>query len=154
MSNLQSDRILQSNLVQDLYDSLVNSQRMRPILLGNIQHLRDFETSHLFPIFMNHLARKCSKVKGTASSGLKAIALLILCCLRYDFNGSTVQQYTNPSINGIWRAIHTAKTHFEFVSSTSSSSLDRLFNGRTQLGFKKISCSFFQRWQTYWYYDY
>jgi hypothetical protein len=91
--------------VERLYEDLVRTSRMRPILLGNIGTLRLLEKSNNFSAFMRILVQEWKKVKGTNAGNLPLVCILIVCYDGYDFNEVSIKEYNNAFINGLWKAI-------------------------------------------------
>jgi hypothetical protein len=109
-----------SKKVNDLYAKLVDSGRMRPLTLGNIQYLVSLEQNGIFEKFISVLRRECSNLKGSRGEETVLVSLLVLCCNAYDFNEATVQVYNNGSINGFWRAIGRSRANFFMLNPTAN----------------------------------
>lgn len=117
--------------------NVVDSGRMRPLALGNLQFLALLERSGIFRRFIDVLTREYCGLKGSSGEQTLIASLLTVCCIAYDLNESSVSVYSNGSINGFWRAMGRSQANFSMLNPTSGLNISLLTGGRTATGFER-----------------
>lgn len=124
-----------STRVSSIYQSYVDSKRMRPINLGNIKILMKLETFRTFDNFFKILEKESRNLRNS-SQETPLICLLVVCCISYDFNELTTTHYTNATIHGFWKCMTKSESTFRMLNPSSPAKIDQLLSQRTSMGFQ------------------